>query len=386
MVFREIVAFAFPRSLPRLLAQRESFSSIASNASRHSHTSQTSAVVGESTPPAPLLLEGDEFFVSNDGIARTFYELESSNSAVAIEELYDLKHASKEFVLRAPPAEHPVLSNGVQVLGRQVQGIVSMGSALASIKLQEIDEGPFGAAGTGATTWEASIAMALHFRSNPEQLLGNVVEVGCGVGLGGILNQMWRDVQKGYNPHESMTLTDGNDHVIKQCQKNVNSNSARIPALNSSPPIEVSRLDWNDFLCEDTSSNFQSYDTVIACDCAYLYTSIEALGKTLHGLLNKSNPSARVHMFGPYNRSAFHEVIRYLKDELNMEVVLDWIDMSRYRLKPGKRDASPLNDYVRMDDCVYASNAKARFLHVRAYLKTETDTQQGDSPAFSDID
>jgi predicted nicotinamide N-methyase len=252
-------------------------------------------------------------------------------------------------------------------------GVVPMGRSLASIKLQEIDEGTFGSAGTGATTWEASIAMSLYFHSHPDQLAGDVVELGCGVGLGGILNQLM-----GRHASGSMTLTDGNDQVLQKCKTNIDNNYVTVPALRSLPRIQVSKLDWNAFLLgeETTAATRRRYDTVIACDCAYIHKDAEPFCRTLHGLLAAETPTATIHLFGPYNRSALYEVIRYLGDELDMHVVMEWIEMTRYRLKAGRRQSQ--------DDGVFCSKSRPKFLHVRASLKPERDDVQ--SSNFSDID
>ena len=374
-----------------------------------SSQSFTTTTISPTEPSVPLLT-GDEFYVSRDGIARTLYQLDgeavataTSSHLLAIEELYDLGDATKKFVVRQDGRWHP-LSNGsasIQqpyqekkepdvILGPQAQGLVHMGSLLKTFQLQEIDsENLFGAAGTGATTWEASIAMSLYFASHPEQLQGHVIEIGCGIGLGGMLNAFL--CRQG--ALASMVLTDGNDQVLRQCRENMrNSGNKGLPWKGNVTPIQVTKLDWNDFVeAGATSPHYRQYDTVIACDCAYLHTDIEVLCKTVLGLLREDNartsPPATIQLFGPCNRSALHEVIRWLNnDNLGMDVVLETIDMSRFRLKPARRDLDLVCSKrswqeVAVNDCAFASNAKATFLHVRVSKKKPKTTTP-----LSDID
>jgi hypothetical protein len=315
----------------------------------------------------PLLLEGDEFHVSNDGIARSLYEIDGSYS-IAIEELYDLKHNKKDFVVRQQVSSQLSSKNGMDVLSRNARGVVPLGKCLAAVQIQEIEEHDLfvGEAGTGSTTWESSIAMALFFHENPEALSGNVVEVGCGVGLGGILNAWTKYSSPFISPlGGSITLTDGNDKVLTQCQENLMSNYSLLPYNNQD--ISTRKLEWHDYL-EKYNSMRASFNTVVGCDCAYRYKDIDALGETMTDLLA---PGGTIHFFAPYNRSTLYDLIRVLKDGLGLSVFQDWIDLNRYRLKPGCRSKLP-SEAISFDDCLYASKATAKILHIIASKKTES--------------
>jgi predicted nicotinamide N-methyase len=360
-----------------------------------------------------LLLEGDEFYVSHDGISRSFYSLAAGSSSstgsspalappLALEEFYDLQGAHKTFVVRVQePFDTPICGGGgdsdsegssrdVGVLSKQAEGLAPLGRPIASIGIQEIDQGVFGSAGTGAATWEASIAMALYFSSHPNQLFGDTVEVGCGIGLGGILNTVASSINErddSSSKFKSVTLTDGNPEVLQQCKQNLQSVLSALPtAVNSLPPIQVSELDWNDFVNPkaDGMSNHKTYHTVIACDCAYLHTEIEALSKTVKGLM-REDASAKIHLFGPYNRSAFHEVIKYLQEQLDLDVCLEWVEMNRYRLKPGSREKNHDQSSTSMDECAYASKSIVKFLHVTASHKTNESHKPNESLADIDL-
>jgi hypothetical protein len=378
-----------------------------------SHGISMSMIPPEDQEEPQLLLEGDTFHVSHDGIARSFYCLDAGSASstgalappLALEEFYDLQGANKTFVVRVQePFDTPICggdgagdsdsdksSRDIGVLSKQAEGLAPLGRPIASIGIQEIDQGVFGSAGTGSTTWEASIAMALYFSSHPNQLFGDAVEVGCGIGLGSILNTVaWSLNERADSSSEfkSVTLTDGNPEVLQQCKQNLQSVLSSLPtAANSLPPIQVSELDWNDFVNPkaDGKSKHKTYHTVIACDCAYLHTETEALSKTVKGLMRKE-ASAKIHLFGPYNRSAFHEVIKYLQEQLDLDVCLEWIEMNRYRLKPGSREKN--HDWgqssTSMDECAYASKSIVKFLHVIATHKTNDSHKHNES--LADID
>ena len=384
--------------LPPSLRQHSSLhsSSVVAASSSTTHSQDAS-----NNPPI-LLLEGDQFCVSDEGVARTLYQLEgqaapSRNSyLLAIEELYNLSDSTKDFIVRQDGRlSEPCVSKDQRevLLGQHAQGLVRIGPCLTSIKLQEIDEGEnlfSGRAGTGATTWEASIAMGLYFANHPEQLRGHVVEVGCGMGLGGILNYKVMEANATGGDWEafpelcnrSITLTDGNIDVVEQCKKNVRQNMRNDRNFLQGPissgarptsPIQVGKLDWNDFVSLDEKAHQKRYDTVIACDCAYLHNHVSVLSRTLQGLLKKENgkhpPRPTIHLFGPYNRSALHEVIRYLSDELGMHVMLESVEMSRFRLKPFQHSQRKMLQTVKLDECAFASKASAKFLHVMVTIR-----------------
>ena len=300
----------------------------------------TTKVTKSTIDPSPvLLLEGDNFEVSHDGVARTFYHLinhhhpnnnnnnnnNNDNNALqqlGIEEYYDLKEAHKTFVLREGVGcasvdndddtcsssrrnkhdESDVVdvdtdADRVLLLGRQAQGLAPMGRALSHVEIQEIDEGVFGSAGTGATTWESSLVMGLFFADRPHLLRGSLLELGCGVGVGSILSHLGPLV-KHYNlPLHSVTLTDGNDQCLEQCRQNIRQAWQTLSSFFSGhqhpPDIQVQKLDWNEDL---HTSMLQQFDTIIACDVCYLYPHVIPLASTIRRLLSKNGTC---HLFGP---------------------------------------------------------------------------------------
>jgi hypothetical protein len=259
------------------------------------------------------------------------------------------------------------------------------------IPIQEILQG-IGTVGTGATTWESSLVMALYFGQHlyPRRL-GHVLEIGAGVGVGAVLlshvlshHRPYNDDNVLWNDHpwvSSITLTDGSDACVQQCRTNIR--QAWSPTLSTQ--VQVSKLDWNDDDEEDGStmetkslhtSRPTTYDTIIACDVCYLYDDIEALSRTIQRRLKQ--PQGVAHLFGPYNRGAFQYLIERLGKD--MDVTVEYLGLQRYRMQPLTRDfpfsppqqrqnswyhPSTDDDSSQLDEQRrYASTSQATILHV----------------------
>jgi len=346
------------------------------------YTTPTQKTTSADSPPV-LLLEGDNFEVSHDGVARTFYHLTYPHNhpsddtkalpLLGIEEYYNLQEAHKTFVLRRgddTPWSRNENDDADQVLlGRQAQGLAPMGQALGHVEIQEIDEGVFGSAGTGATTWESSLVMSLFFADRAELLRGSLLELGCGVGVGSILSHLGPLVRHRDLPLQSVTLTDGNDRCLQQCRQNIRqawqSLSLLFPGNENPPEIQVRKLDWNDDL---DNCMLQQFDTILACDVCYLYPDVTPLASTIRHLLRENG---KCHLFGPYNRGALQSLCQRLHDE-NMDVNIESLDLERYRLKPAESSRpSSLLDPVQTDQRVYASKSHATILHVTVRHRDE---------------
>lgn len=378
-----------------------------------------------------LLLTGDEFQVSTDGIARSLYRLEQlcegmpsplehplPEKGMALEEIYDLAHARKTFFLRQIDSPSTTLASSsspsslsssrlldrFHFLTKQPTQLAPMGHCLSDpIEVQEIDHHHFHHGDiddsediSGGTTWEASICMALFCCVHPDLLRGNVIELGSGVGLGGILATLGPTLQQKHQTDrliQSMTFTDANEEVLQHCRTNVYRALGTMPA---DVPVNVSKLDWNDAVmtnnCDaterDTSSrrSRKTYQTILACDCAYRFDDVPVLSRAMKTLLDPSSRDARIHVFGPYNRTAYHQLIHSLREELDLDVELEWIEIHRYRLKPGRKhwmnssgDGEATNEY--------ATKATAKFIHVSASYKQITSSQHRRNEAsISDLD
>ena len=348
-------------------------SSQRSSASVPGGSSTDAAEDPSASTSAPLLLEGDSYHISKDGIARTLYRMAHSAGlgGITVEEQFNLDLAKKRFLLRrdrgnekdstkvdSRPSMH---SNG------SAEGVVNVGeNLLHELDVQEIGAGVLGGAGTGATTWESSILMSMYFARHPEQLRGHVVELGSGVGLGGMLCAMEPIVPPKYSPNgtsmaQSVTLTDFNPMVLQQCQQNVYNIGEALKA-----PLHVRKLDWYEFLPDafEKSENTQKFDTIIACDCAYRHRDIEALASTMRSLLRDEN--SEIHIFGPSNRSGLDELLQQLQKMNGLSVVTESLEMERYRLVPSKDlryQGRPPSDPDK-SEYPYMASYTSRFLHI----------------------
>ena len=337
------------------------------------------------TPPPPavsppiLLLTGDEYCISEEGVARTLYRIGPSN--MAVEEFYDIESARKQFVLRENHnngRSNNYLQESSSISSEKAaQGVVSLGHPIKTFDFQEINL--FGDGdGTGATTWESSIAMSMFFSSHSELLHGDVVELGSGVGLGGILSVIGpNNTRRGATNFKSMTLTDCNDQVLEQCRQNV------AEVCNNPSFVHVSRLDWYDFLngTEASNKHVEKYDTVIACDCAYRYPDIKALTKTMTSLL-RNNSNAKIHIFGPRNRSGLQELLRQLREEHSFDVIVDEMHMQRYRLK-----AKHLGDSIYKEiECPFAAKFDSPIVHVTCSFQSKYDEDPRRQSTMTEID
>jgi Lysine methyltransferase len=118
--------------------------------------------------------------------------------------------------------------------------------------------------------------------------------------------------------------------VLNQCIENISSICG-----NNLPFVRVAKLNWHDFLRVNGAAweHAGLYDTVLACDCAYLYPDILALATTLKKLL-RNNPASRCYIFGPNNRGGLYELLRQLRKDSFYQVHVEEIEMTRYRLSP----------------------------------------------------
>lgn len=137
-------------------------------------------------------------------------------------------------------------------------------------------------------------------------------------------------------------------------------------------------LNWYDFVDKEEKDYSIKYDTVLASDCAYHYPDVLALSSTMASVCLKEEQS-RIHVYGPYNRGA--QLIIQLRDELDMNVVVDWLEMSHYRFKPHRGlqhsnfpDVANIYGYCASEEnCLFASRKTAKFLHIMTWHKTPAD-------------
>mmetsp|Transcript_4735 Transcript_4735/g.7314 ORF Transcript_4735/g.7314 Transcript_4735/m.7314 type:complete len:525 (+) Transcript_4735:105-1679(+) len=356
-------------------------------------------------PPSPqLLLEGDEMYISSDGKSHTYYRLhhpaasagsnQNSMNEYVLEEAYDIEHARKEITLllqhsgdydgmstsSTPPTPTPKRQLQQQQPIKQI-----------TFPLQEITNGIQRGAGTGSTTWDSSIVMGLYFGMHPDQLVGDVLELGSGVGLGGILTGVVLSnnadsgavgggtVGGGGGTVTSLTLSEINKDVIHMLRYNTavaadaivaantsNNDTTSVGLLGCDTKLHIDTLDWFDFVSggmgvpyddqstattataatnDTTTARRKKYDTIIASDCIYRPSQVQPLSNTIATLLKRQRPgdspptnddpqqAAVAHIFSPYNRGFIPDLIQELRDGKGLIVTADTIEMDIVRVK-----------------------------------------------------
>ena len=360
-----------------------------SSSSSSSDLSLPSRTTVEQSGPAPplLMLEGDRFELSADGISRTAYRLKypAKSGLLVVEELYNINKATKKFILRRSNANHQD-AHDTYALRRPrypPNPSIDLGSAYQIVELQELAATKVDAVGTGAMSWESSIAMSLFFRYNSHLLSGHILELGSGCGHGGILvlSQLFSSARwKGKHwpvsgdrscpSVESFVFTDYQNEILAQCARNIH-----IAFSQSSIPSQVhfqtEILDWNSFATEDgmPSGDLPQYKTILASDCAFRYCDIEALSETIVRLLSIRQDAA-FHTFGPINRGALHSLIDALKTK-GMGVEVETLEMERLRLMPSR------SSNICLEIAQQASTGIAKILHITARWRHAKDSNSG---------
>ena len=351
-----------------------------------------------------LLLEGDNYRFSAGGIARSLYQLrpepeiyspKAATSRLSIEELYDLKSARKAFIVREKCTENGIADFDFHTNQEKCVHFGKSSRFVASLMLNEIaDDGIKNRDGTGGRTWDSSIAMSAYFQLHPSKIFGNVIELGSGAGLGGILTYLFRSVSSSPAPFNSMTLTDANLRVLSCCNENVRSFVSLYPSFSS---ISVKKLDWYDFLSSDgRSSEYMEeykFDTILVSDCAYKYADITALVSTIKGLLKKKHTS-KAHIFGPSSRGGLQKLLSQLRQEPLFCVESEYIDLTRFRCEPVPDDdlrslgglQATMSSSIKENDFVFQSKFNAEYLHVTCSICFDSDTTLRKENSLFDID
>jgi len=155
-------------------------------------------------------------------------------------------------------------------------------------------------------------------------------------------------------------------------------------------------LDWYDFVrgTGQSLTRAGTYDTVIACDCAYFYPDIAALSSTLKGLL-KQRETSRCFIFGPSNRGGLQRLISQMRGDESIEVAIENVGMARYRLDSSFDTAAEQNqpplDFLQAaaqqaqgeTESRFYSRYDSSFLLVTCSLRLE---EQPENTSLSDID
>jgi hypothetical protein len=273
--------------------------------------------------------------------------------------------------------------------------------------------------------------MGLYFGLQPETLYGNdVVELGSGVGLGGLLTYYASSTNMKNKGNEgvvdsmsSLTLTEINQDVIDMLRYNIAAASeATTTVVARHHPrhqqLHIEEMDWFDFLGNNGQKNGhdkeKKYDTIIASDCIYLPSQVGPLSETIikllrtekgrhHAQLKQKQEQAMAHIFSPYNRGCIQDLIHELQEEKKMDVNIETLELSKFRVKSssciddGDLAMSRLNDWLMgNDDKMVSSKSKrtsnslgttSKFVHITVTLPPSVAvTETPSNPIMLDID
>ena len=124
----------------------------------HNDIPPPSVLITLPPPQQPLLLEGDEMFISQNGKSHTVYQLKdrskgiTTDTDIILQEIYDIEHARKTIsLLRQEAGEYSSNNNS------SMSSSSRKNSEIFSFDLQEINHGVLTGCGTGSMSWDSSI-------------------------------------------------------------------------------------------------------------------------------------------------------------------------------------------------------------------------------------
>jgi SAM-dependent methyltransferase len=173
------------------------------------------------------------------------------------------------------------------------------------IKSLVISEDRFTKGNLGCQIWLSSVAFMIwshnlwykNLKKNEANMIGKVLELGCGVGLCGIH-------MASMNSTSSVIMTDGFKSL-----ENVVSVNIRQNLLQSS--VIFKALAWDEDRTDDNNLDENSFDTIVATDCIYT-TNIEPLIKTMFRYLAE-NGQIYILNTAPDYRSGVKEFLEKLQ-------------------------------------------------------------------------
>jgi len=233
----------------------------------------------------------------------------------------------------------------------------------------------------GSSVWDSSHAMVLYCLANPEFIKGRGLEVGSGIGIGGLLSciaaglaqgeteylpsksyQSIEDIantpvvdesgdsddgsssgglpgfEKSYAPVPNnlakVLLTDSHDTLLSKCFSNVQKSS--FPP----PKVEIKSLDWNSRIPNEMKCQ---YDFIIGCDCAYYFPLVAPLARTVAYTLqispydkvdNEQRVGGQFVHIGPEHRESIQDLRRKLSRGYRMNTRTQSLVLERFDLVP----------------------------------------------------
>ncbi len=225
----------------------------------------------------------------------------------------------------------------------------------------------------GSSVWDSTHAMVLYCMANPEIVKGRGLEVGSGIGLGGILSCIGAGIASGANENESkksssyqsiediantpigddgglpgfeknyapvpnnmvkLLLSDSHASLLDKCFINVNKSSF--------PPakVEIRQLDWNQRVPNEMKG---SYDFIVGCDCAYYFPLVNPLARTIAYTLqtspydkidNEQSVGGQFVHIGPEHRESIQDLRRKLSRGYRMNTRTQSLALERFDLVP----------------------------------------------------
>lgn len=309
------------------------------------------------------------------------------------------------------PPEESVKKNGMPRI------YTKLGPALHCIKDLKEDEDDMD--GLGGTVWESSYAMALYCMAHPDIIKGKGLEVGCGVGVGGILSIIGAGLASGSteevasNAYQSIEdiantpvqsenddeqlvapvprhlskiiMTDSHQNILKVCMDNLQSSAFPVSKA------EISMLDWKGRVPNEMKDAF---DFIIGCDCAYYFPLVNPLARTVAYTL-KSSPYDRsdnqqfvrgnfLHI-GPAHRESISDLKTKLSRGYRMEtrmkeIVLERVDLAPLILDSLDVEAEQMKEEIEVEGgyVEYQNIENSRFTALSGHHNEDYDGFNGD--------
>ena len=227
----------------------------------------------------------------------------------------------------------------------------------------------------GGSVWDSTYAMILYCMVNPDFVKGKGLELGSGVGIGGLLSTIAAGIASGATESSSsspgyqtieeianspaqsdddgngvpgldkkfapvpktlakLLLTDSRESLLDKCFTNVN--KATFPSAK----VEIRYLDWNQRVPNEMKGQ---YDFIIGCDCAYYFPLVNPLARTVAYTLQTS-PYDRVDNeqriggqfvhIGPEHRENIQDLRRKLSRGYRMNLRSQSLVLERLDLVP----------------------------------------------------
>lgn len=298
-------------------------------------------------------------------------------------------------------------------------------------KVPEITEGSgYEDDSLGDTVWDSTYVMALFIAENPDIIKGKGLELGSGVGVGGLLScisaglakgatesksqkteayQSVEDIAMGISPPEDdpsdsedngpstnapvpdllakMTLTDSKYPLLEISAKNVQ--SSKFPMSK----LEIAELDWNSRIPNSMRSQ---YDFILGCDIAYYFPLVNPLSRTVAYSLqispydkvdNIQMTGGQFVMIGPEHRENIRDVQQRLRRGYKMNTSLKGLELERFDLVPllldsiEEDEATQLKEEVEGDEAGYIecqSMARSRFSLLTAHHNEDYNGYNGE--------